>query len=87
MHVHAGNHAAHLDELAAEAARAEALYGLVVIPGLELTYEHPDPRRAAHALALGLRHSVGVADGLEAALRAHGAALVAAASAGHAGRP
>ncbi len=52
-----------------------------MIPGLELTYDDPDPRRAAHVLALGLRSFVGVADGLDGALteaRSQGAALVGA---------
>jgi hypothetical protein len=52
-----------------------------VIPGLELTYDDPDPGRAGHAVAIGLRSFVGVAGGLEPALRAaraQGAALVAA---------
>lgn len=36
-----------------EARRARDQYGLLVIPGLELTYDDPDPDEAAHALALG----------------------------------
>ncbi len=66
---------------ARKAERAQRLYGLLVIPGLELTCDDPDPGRAAHALALGLQSFVGVAEGLEPALRAaraQGAALVAA---------
>ncbi len=80
-YVQAENFEAYLDEITAEAERARALYGLLVIPGLELTYDDPDPEIAAHAVALGLRSFVSVADGLEAALRtarAQGAALVAA---------
>jgi predicted metal-dependent phosphoesterase TrpH len=72
---------AYLGELELEAERARKLYGLLVIPGLELTVDDPDPTRAGHALALGLRRFVGVSDGLEPALRAaraQGAALVAA---------
>jgi predicted metal-dependent phosphoesterase TrpH len=79
--VHAGAFAAYLDELDAEAARAAALYGLLVLPGLELTYDDPDPALAGHAVAVGLRAFVGVTEGLEPALRAaraHGAALIAA---------
>jgi hypothetical protein len=52
-----------------------------VIPGLELTYEDEDPRRSAHAVAVGLRSWVGVDRGLDSALeaaRAAGAALIAA---------
>jgi predicted metal-dependent phosphoesterase TrpH len=72
---------AYLEAVTAEADRARRLYGLLVIPGLELTYDDADPALAGHALALGLREFVGVDDGLEQALRAaraHGAALVAA---------
>ena len=73
--------AAYLDELTVEAERARQLYDLLVVPGLELTWDDPDPALAGHALALGLRRFVGVGDGLEQALRAaraQGAALVAA---------
>jgi processive 1,2-diacylglycerol beta-glucosyltransferase len=54
---------------------------LLVIPGLELTYDDPEPAEAGHALALGLRSFVGVRDGLEHAVRVareRGAALIAA---------
>jgi len=77
----ASTHAAHLEELVAEAARAAVVYGLLLIPGLELTFDDPDPHRAAHALAVGTHLYTGLADGLDAALvaqRAHGAALIAA---------
>jgi predicted metal-dependent phosphoesterase TrpH len=72
---------AYRDELAMEAERAERLYGLLVIPGLELTDDHPDPLRAGHALAIGLRSFVGVELGLRTAVgdaRRVGAAIVAA---------
>jgi len=80
-HIQAANHGRYLDQIEEESIRARRLYGLLVIPGLELTYEHPDPRCAGHAVAVGLRGFVGVAGGLEPALRAaraQGAALVAA---------
>ena len=73
--------AAYLDELEVEAARARSLYDMLVLPGLELTYNELDPALAAHALAVGLHEFVGVDDGLEQALRdarESGAALVAA---------
>lgn len=79
--VHAANHADYLAEVAHEAARARERYDLLLLPGLELTWNDLDPLRAAHALALGLRTFVSVDDGLEAALagaRAAGAAIVAA---------
>jgi 3',5'-nucleoside bisphosphate phosphatase len=79
--VHAGNYAAYLEEVEREAERARRLYRLHVLPGLELTYDDPDPIEAAHAVAVGLRAFVDVAAGVEEMLRAaraHGAALVAA---------
>ncbi len=79
--VHRGNYDAYLSAVRAEALRARELYDLLVIPGLELTYDDPDPFRAGHALAIGLRSYVDVSAGLESALaaaRADGAALVAA---------
>jgi predicted metal-dependent phosphoesterase TrpH len=79
--VQEGDFADYLAEVEAEAERARSLYDLLVIPGLELTFDHEDPEHAGHAVAVGLRSFVGVEDGLEPALRAaraHGAALVAA---------
>ena len=81
QHVHAGNHAAYLDEIDAEAERARERFGLLVVPGLELTCNDADPARAAHAVAIGLRSFVSVDAGIEPALAAArdaGAALVAA---------
>jgi len=80
-HVHAGNHAAYLDTVAAEAERARAEYDLLVLPGLELTYDDVDATLAAHAVAVGLDRFVGVDLGIDVALeraRAAGAALIAA---------
>jgi predicted metal-dependent phosphoesterase TrpH len=80
-HVRAETYAAYLEELDGEAERARRRYGLLVVPGLELTVDDPDPRRAGHALAIGLREFVSVDQGLEGALRsarAAGAALIAA---------
>jgi hypothetical protein len=51
------------------------------VPGLELTYNDPDPDRAAHAVAIGLRSLVAIDDGPAAAIetaRAAGAAVLAA---------
>jgi 3',5'-nucleoside bisphosphate phosphatase len=79
--VHAGNHHHYLGEVAAQAERARREYDLLVLPGLELTYNDLDPYRAGHAVAVGCRAFVGVDDGLEPALaqaREEGAALVAA---------
>ena len=79
--VHAGNHGLYLEDIAREAARGLTEYGLIVLPGLELTDNHPDPDLAAHALAIGLDRFVSLENGIEAALVAAGdagAALVAA---------
>ena len=79
--VHVGNYNAYLADLRAEALRARELYDLLVVPGLELTYDDPDPLQSAHAVAIGLRSYVDVSAGLVTALasaRAQGAALVAA---------
>ena len=79
--MHAGNHAAYLDAIRAEGERARAEYDLLLLPGLELTYDELDPALAAHAVAVGLDRFVGVDHGLDAALeraRAAGAALIAA---------
>jgi predicted metal-dependent phosphoesterase TrpH len=79
--VHAGNHAEYLGQIAAQAERARRDYDLLVLPGLELTYDDPDPFASAHAVAAGLREFVALDDGLEPALgraRDAGAALIAA---------
>jgi hypothetical protein len=75
------NWRAYLDELASETERARCAYGLVLVPGLELTDDHPDPLRSAHALAIGLQRFVTIELGIRYALeeaRRGGAALVAA---------
>lgn len=79
--LHAKTHAAYLRAVEREAARARDQYGLLLIPGLELTHVAGTPNEAGHALALGLRSFVSLDDGLEAAMRAaraQGAAIVAA---------
>jgi predicted metal-dependent phosphoesterase TrpH len=80
-HVQPADFPAYLDEIEVEAERARRLYDLLVLPGLELTHEAPEPEAAGHAVALGLRSFVGMGAGLEEALRAaraEGAALIAA---------
>ena len=77
----AHSHGRYLEAIETEAARAQLLYGLLVIPGLELTYDDDDPAQSAHALAVGLHRLVDLSEGLDPALaaaRAAGAALVAA---------
>src|SRR5262245_39014372 len=51
--VHPGNHASYVAAIDREARRALSLYGLLVLPGVELTYNDTDPKRAAHAVAVG----------------------------------
>jgi predicted metal-dependent phosphoesterase TrpH len=72
---------AYLEAVDAAARRAWAYYGLLVLPGLELTFNHKDPDLAAHAVAVGIRAFPPLEAGLESALtfaREDGAALVAA---------
>jgi 3',5'-nucleoside bisphosphate phosphatase len=71
----------YLTEIEHEAARAWRTYGLLVVPGVELTFNHDEPDQAAHAVAVGLRSFVslddGIAEAMDTAAKA-GAALVAA---------
>lgn len=74
-------HADYLAEIDAQAERARREYDLLLLPGLELTYNDPDPFVAAHAVAVGCRAFIGVDEGIDVALvqaRGEGAALVAA---------
>jgi sugar phosphate isomerase/epimerase len=76
-----GTFAAYVAALDREAERARALYGMLVVPGLELTHNHDDPDLSAHAVAVGLREFVSPDVGLVGALlsaREAGAAVVAA---------
>ena len=50
----ADDHARYLETLEAEAERAWLLYGLLVVPRLELTWDDL-PERSGHALAVGVR--------------------------------
>jgi predicted metal-dependent phosphoesterase TrpH len=71
----------YLAEVEREAERAWRTYGMLVVPGLELTFNDPEPVLAAHAVAVGLREFVSVDDGIAGAMRSAaeaGAALVAA---------
>jgi 3',5'-nucleoside bisphosphate phosphatase len=71
----------YLAEIEREAARAWRTYGLLVVPGLELTFNDAEPVMAAHAVAVGLREFVSVDGGIAEAMRSAaqaGAALVAA---------
>ncbi len=71
----------YLAEVRQEARRARRLYDLLVIPGLELTWDDADNDGSAHAVAVGLDRHVGLDEGFEAALHAardRGAAIIAA---------
>jgi hypothetical protein len=71
----------YLAEIEHEATRAWRTYGLLVVPGLELTFNDPEPVMAAHAVAIGLREFVSVDDGIAHAMRSAaeaGAAVIAA---------
>ena len=71
----------YLGDVEREAARAWRTYGLLVIPGLELTFNDVEPVKSAHALAIGLRSFVSVDRGIAEAMRTAaeaGAALIAA---------
>jgi hypothetical protein len=71
----------YLAEIEREAARAWRTYGLLVVPGLELTFNDQEPVMAAHAVAVGLREFVSVDDGIAQAMRSAaevGAAIIAA---------
>jgi len=77
----AASHPDYLAEIEAQAERARREYDLLLLPGLELTYNDLDPFLAAHAVAIGCRAFATVDGGLDEALarvRGEGAALVAA---------
>ena len=68
-------------EIEREAARSWRTYGMLVVPGLELTFNDEDPGQAAHAVAVGLREFISVDDGIAEAMSAAaeaGAAIIAA---------
>ncbi len=74
-------YAAYLEAIGGAAERALRDHGMLVIPGLELTYSDEAPDAAVHAVAVGLRRYVGVDGGPRAAMaaaRAAGAAIIAA---------
>jgi len=88
--VHEANFSSYLAAIDLEAERARALYGMLVVPGLELTHNHREPDLSAHALAVGLREFVTPDFGLVGALlaaREAGAALIAAHPHGPEGDP
>jgi hypothetical protein len=80
-YLNAGNHGRYLGAIEAEATRAQAIYDLLLVPGLELTYDDPDPALGAHVVAVGLERFLPLDRTLEDVLadaRAAGAALIGA---------
>jgi hypothetical protein len=61
---------AYVEAIAEEGERARRHYGLLVIPGLELSEHDPNPDCAGHAVALGLTQFVSMQDGVIEAVRA-----------------
>jgi predicted metal-dependent phosphoesterase TrpH len=75
------NWQAYREEIQAEAERARREYGLVLVRGVELSENHADPDRIAHAVALGLERLPGLEGGVLQAMVAaarEGAAVIAA---------
>jgi len=61
---------AYLDEIASEARRAEQRYGLLVLPGAEITQNHIRSRKNSHIVALDIREYISADQPAEAILRA-----------------
>lgn len=79
--VTAANVEAYLADIKKESARALSDYGLLLVPGLELTFNDADPDRACHAVAVSMSGVVSMDDGPAAAMEAardSGAAILAA---------
>jgi predicted metal-dependent phosphoesterase TrpH len=80
----------YLSEIEREGERAWSRYRLLLIPGLELTFDADEDDESAHVVALGLREHVAVEPPLDAVLAragATGAALIAAHPDGGSGEP
>jgi histidinol phosphatase-like PHP family hydrolase len=61
-------------EIEREATRAWSAYGMLVVPGLELTFNDDEPVKAAHAVAVGLSRFVSVESGIAGAIETAGEA-------------
>jgi len=71
---------AYLDEIATEGRRAEQRYGLLVIPGAEITQNHIRSRKNSHIVALNIREYISAdqpAESILRAIRAQGALSIA----------
>jgi predicted metal-dependent phosphoesterase TrpH len=60
----------YLDEIRAEAARAKRLYGLLVVPGAEITQNHLRSRKNSHIVALNIKEYISADQPAEDILRA-----------------
>ncbi len=72
---------AYAAEIERQAARAKSAYGMLVLPGVELTFNHIEPAEAAHAVAIGVTEHIGLENGIAKAIgraRSSGAAIIAA---------
>lgn len=67
--VRAEDFEAYLAEIAEEGARALARYGLLVVPGIEVTQNHLRADRNSHIIALGVREWISADQSAEAILR------------------
>jgi predicted metal-dependent phosphoesterase TrpH len=71
---------AYLDDVAAEATRAMRLYGMLVIPGAEITQNHVRSRKNSHIIALNIQEFVSAdqpAENILRAIRRQGALSIA----------
>ena len=71
---------AYLDAIAAEARRAADRYGLLVIPGAEITQNHIRSRKNSHIVGLNIREFISAdqpAEDILRAIRAQGALSIA----------
>jgi len=71
---------AYLAEIAEEAARAKRLYGLLVIPGAEITQNHLRSKKNSHIVALNIREYISAdqsADDILKEIRRQGALSIA----------
>jgi 3',5'-nucleoside bisphosphate phosphatase len=59
----------YLGEIAEEAQRARRLYGLLVLPGIEVTRNHVRAKKNAHIIALGVRQFISADQSPEEVLR------------------
>src|SRR5262245_53399958 len=61
--------AEYLGEIAEEAERARRLYGMLVLPGAEITKNHMRAQKSAHIVALGIREYISADQSVEEVLK------------------